>query len=365
MLEDIWNSFLDFTTQFVIPDWGGLINLIPIGLLIVVVIWLILLIRRFATAGPTRRGKRRITPVAPAGIHMPGPSFAPIIAAVGAFLLFWGLVVGGVALVLGIGALVLALLVWGAEGLRDYDHLGDSAAERLPEPVHAGPPPGVHMPGPSFRPILAAVGVAVLFLGLVFGGWLLLAGLILLVWTLLGWLVDARREFVKTVEADRTGHLENIDAPGWPRRAIWVGALLDVLAVLADNGIFPPRPGAAVGGEPGAPGDGQTGGPGESGPPGGLPEGPQIVGQNIAFEPKTLSVAADQPFEVRFINRDPAGTLHDVDIRDAAGETLQDQDTIDGGAEATYEFEPLAAGEYTFICSIHPIPNMTGTLTVE
>lgn len=362
MLEDLWNSFLDLTSQFVIPDWGALISLLPVFLLIVIVAWLILLVRRFATAGPTRRGKRRITPVAPAGLHMPGPSFAPIIVAVGAMVLFWGLVVGGAALLVGIVALVLALLVWGAEGLRDYDHLGDSAAERLPEPVHAGPPPGVHMPGPSFRPILGALGVAVLFFGLVFGGWLLAVGVILLIWTLLGWLIDARKEYVKTVEADRTGHLENIDPPRWPRRVLWVGALLVALAFLADNGIFPPRPDAAVGGEPTTPGEE---GPAQSGPPGGQSEGPEIIGQNIAFEPKELTVGADEPFEIRFVNRDPAGVLHDVDIRNAAGETLQDQQTIDGGAETTYRFEALPAGQYTFICSIHPIPGMTGTLTVE
>lgn len=36
-LNDAWNSLLTFTEQFVIPDWGELINLLPIFLLIGVV----------------------------------------------------------------------------------------------------------------------------------------------------------------------------------------------------------------------------------------------------------------------------------------------------------------------------------------
>ena len=30
MLEDIWNRLLELTAQFVIPDWGALIALLPI-----------------------------------------------------------------------------------------------------------------------------------------------------------------------------------------------------------------------------------------------------------------------------------------------------------------------------------------------
>ena len=107
---------------------------------------------------------------------MPGPSFAPIFAAFGAFLLFLGLVFGGIALILGAIALVLTLLYWLAEGLRIYDHDIAPTATVLPGRHHAGPPPGVHVPGPSWRPIVGALGTALLFLGLVFGEWLLAAG---------------------------------------------------------------------------------------------------------------------------------------------------------------------------------------------
>ena len=163
---------------------------------------------------------------------MPGPSYAPILASFGAFTVFLGLVFGGLLLLVGIVILAITLLYWLAEAMRVYDHDLGPSAPALPAVVHDGPPPGVHMPGPSFRPILGAIGAAMLMLGLVFGEWLLAAGLVALIVTLLGWLVDARKEYVKTVEADATGHLENIPAPRTPS-LLFVG--LFVLLVGRDD----------------------------------------------------------------------------------------------------------------------------------
>jgi plastocyanin len=42
-----------------------------------------------------------------------------------------------------------------------------------------------------------------------------------------------------------------------------------------------------------------------------------------------------------------------------------DPPTVDGGQKTTYVYAPLPAGTYTFICRVHPIPGMTGTLTVK
>jgi plastocyanin len=39
--------------------------------------------------------------------------------------------------------------------------------------------------------------------------------------------------------------------------------------------------------------------------------------------------------------------------------------TLNTAGETTYVIPPLKAGTYTFICSVHPIPAMTGTLTVK
>ncbi len=89
-----------------------------------------------------------------------------------------------------------------------------------------------------------------------------------------------------------------------------------------------------------------------------------VTAQSITFVEKELSAPADTAFQIRFVNED-AGTLHDVDIRGQDGATIDDNEILDDAGEVTYDVDPLPAGTYTFICSIHPIPAMTGTLTVE
>ena len=91
----------------------------------------------------------------------------------------------------------------------------------------------------------------------------------------------------------------------------------------------------------------------------------KMTAVGIAFDTKELEAPADQPFAIELTNDDPPGVLHDVDIRAADNSVLADTPTIDGGVTTTYTYAPLAAGTYTFICSIHPIPAMTGTLTVK
>ena len=195
MLERIWTRILQLTAEFVTPDWGKIIGVIPVIMAVFVVIFLLWMIRRIRGAPPARRGKRRIEPRTPAGIHMPGPSFAPAFAAVGVFLLFLGLVFNGWILLLGVIALVLTLFYWLAEGVRIYDKdIGVDTTTQLPAVIDAGPPPGVHMPGPSWRPFLGAFGMFSLFLGLVFGGWLLTAGIIAIIAKLVGWMGEAVKE---------------------------------------------------------------------------------------------------------------------------------------------------------------------------
>ena len=91
-----------------------------------------------------------------------------------------------------------------------------------------------------------------------------------------------------------------------------------------------------------------------------------LEAKNIAFDVKTLAVAANTPFVIDFKNDDSSGLTHDVDIRQSDGTTVvQDQSPIAGGTEQQYQYQPLPPGTYTFICSVHPVPNMTGTLTVN
>ena len=352
-MEELWHSFLDLIQPIVIPDWGALIELLPVFLALAIGLWMLSLVRRFATAGPTRRGAARATPVAPAGLHMPGPSWAPILAAGGVFLLFYGLVLGGLLLWVGLAALVASLIFWLGEGLRDYDQLAGAPAT-LPAVVHQGPPPGVHMPGPSFRPVLVALGFTLLVAGLVFGELLLGVGALAMIVALLGWLRDARQEYVKTEEADMSGHLENIAPPKAPTRLVGFFLVLTVLAACVQAGILPPSAGPS--------------GPDGSAAPSEPPSTADftIVAKGIAFDAKSLEVAAGQPFTILLENQDPSSVPHDIDIRESDGKTVViDHPTIPGGESTVYEFTALDAGSYVFICSIHPIPAMTGTLTVK
>jgi len=369
MLDKIWTGVLDFTSKLVIPDWGALVNLIPVAIFAIVVLWLLATVWRFATIGPARRVRARVTPSPPAGIHAPGPSYAPVLAAIGLFMLLTGLVFGGWLLPIGAIAFVLSLLYWGREGLADYDHL--SGADRLPAVVvERQPPPGVHMPGPSFRPILASLALAVLFFGLVFGGWLLAVGIIFLAAALLGWLGDARAEYRKAVEADSTGHLEALPAPRWPKRLLGAMAALIVIALVLNAGILPPKSPAAASGPGGSGAPPGSAAPGGSGSPGGSPGasagGPpgavSIVAEGVKFTTTDVAAPANKDFTINFDNKDPS-TPHDVDILGPDGSKLFDGQPITGPKQTTYQVKALAAGSYKFECSIHPTL-MTGTLKV-
>ena len=371
MLEDLWDAIIDFTTTLVVPDWGALIALIPVGLAGLVALFLVWTGWRFATAGPTRRGVRRLEPVAPPGTHMPGPSFAPILAALGTFLLFFGLLAGGIALWLGIAALVVTLLYWGREAIRDYEHIPDVAASgetalMLPAATVRQPPAGVHIPPPSFRPLLVSIAMTILVLGLVTGGWILVVGVIAIVATGMGWLRDARREYVDAERADVTGHLESSGGnPPWPTGTLAVLGVLMAVAVVLSSGVLPIGAGGESGGEAPAPSGQPGGGPGEGGEePGGAPgEAPQgdvqISAENIAFLESAVDAPADTPFTVAFDNRE--NVPHNVAIRDGSGAEVFNGEIFNGPAVRVYDVPALPAGAYTFICSVHP--NMTGTLT--
>ena len=356
--KDLVETLLDVASQFILPDWRALVDLFPVLLGLLFVAWFALTIRRFATLGPTRRAPARIQPVTPPAVHMPGGSLSPILAALGAMGLFLGLVFGGLALWIGATLMVVTLLFWLREGMRDYDH--NEPPTLLPVVVHEGPPPGVHMPGPSIRPFLGALGTAALFAGLVMGGWVLILAIVFLVWTLLGWLVDFTAEYKKVEEADRTGHLENIPPRRLPVRTLQVFAILFALVAMWQVGIFPPTsPATADGGGTASPAP--SGGGGAGAPPGSIP----LTAVGLAFDKKTIEAPAGQPFTIFLTNNDAPATPHDVEIRTADGTTVKAVPPTPGGASMAYQYDPLEAGDYVFICSIHPIDQMTGTLKVQ
>jgi plastocyanin len=343
MIEQIWNAILQFTAQFVIPDWGSVIALLPVLMALLVIAFFVRVAVAYATAGPKRVRVPRRGPIPPEGVHMPGPSFAPFFAAVGTFLLFFGLVFGGPSILLGLVALLLTLLYWGREALTEYDHLADTHPQ-LPAVIEKGPPPGVHIPGPSFRPLLAALAVAILFAGLVFGGWVLGVGVLVTILTLLGWLSDARKEYHHVADADRTGHLVNEPAPGWPKGMLSLMAVLVVASVVLNLGWFPPRSASGAGAE---------GSPAPSAAASGAAGEIAITAEAVKFDTKSLKAPADTPFKIKFDNRD-SGVHHDVDILDSGGTKVFDGPDFAGPEVKVYDVPPLKAGTYKFECSIHP-----------
>jgi len=264
-----WDSFLAFLNKLVSPDWGALVALIPIGVAVLVVGYLGWVARRALTAPPTRTRPLPVAPT-PSGVHMPGPSLAPFLAAAGFACFFLALLFvhvgprvdpatkqpvanstawtiapfGLLAIAIGIVALVSGLLYWGREASREYDALAGSVA--LPA-IREAPPPGVHVPGPSFRPFLLALAFSAMVLGGVLNVTVFLGGLLMLIIALLGWLRDARAEYRETVRADTTGHLENIPASGFPTMTLLAFGVIFAASILIAAGIVPPRDNAAIG----------------------------------------------------------------------------------------------------------------------
>ena len=234
------------------------------------------------------------------------------------------------------------------------------------------------MPGPSFRPILAAIAVAVLFYGLVFGAWILAMGLVMLVVSLVGWLRDARAEYALAERADRSGHLDGLPAPRVPTGTFALFGALFVLGIILNSGIIPsgsangatgasPAPGGS-GAPGGSPAPGGSAAPGGSPAPGGSGDGQPpaadvtVTAEGIAFDTATLSTTAGKPFTIAFQNKD-AGIPHDIEIVDAGGAILCEGETITGVANTVYTVSPLGAGTYKFQCKWHP--NMVGELTAK
>jgi plastocyanin len=303
--------------------------------------------------------------VPPSGVHAPGPSFAPFFGAVGTALVLFGLVVGPIGALLGVAALVLALLYWLREGMQEYEHVAGSGTAAITL-EHGGPPPGVHVPGPTFLPFTSAVAFSVLLAGLIVGGWMILAGVICMVLALLGWWRAARIEYRMTEEADRTGHLRNAPAPGFPLRTFAVFTVIIVAAAILQAGILPPKGGAeSVAGSP-APGEspGAPAGSGGSGsPPAGQPAADvTIVAQASAFTTADVNGPAGKPFTIALDNQDQ-GIPHNVAIKKPDGSEAFRGEIFNGVATKVYQLPELAAGQYPIACTVHP--TMTGTLTLK
>jgi plastocyanin/mono/diheme cytochrome c family protein len=91
----------------------------------------------------------------------------------------------------------------------------------------------------------------------------------------------------------------------------------------------------------------------------------KLTAQNVAYDVKALEAKANEAFGIDFNQKDTGVGGHNVEIRDSSGKSLFKGQVLNDPGETTYVIPALPAGTYTYICSIHPIPNMTGTLTVK
>ena len=94
--------------------------------------------------------------------------------------------------------------------------------------------------------------------------------------------------------------------------------------------------------------------------PGGTPAVTlDIAAQNIAFDRDELRAPAGAPFAIQFENRETAP--HNVTIRGQA--PIFVGETFSGPGSRTYLVPAIPAGQYEFLCDVHP--NMNGTFVSE
>jgi plastocyanin len=146
---------------------------------------------------------------------------------------------------------------------------------------------------------------------------------------------------------------------------------------LLQTGALPP--GQAAGGEPGAspgasapPGGGGSEGGGGEGSGGGdgqpAPSIPAadvtITAEGLKFLEPSFDAPADTPFTIAFVNLDPQ-TAHNVAIHEgsATGPAVFTGEVFNGVEVRVYDVDPIPAGTYPFICSVHP--SMTGTANIQ
>jgi plastocyanin len=84
-----------------------------------------------------------------------------------------------------------------------------------------------------------------------------------------------------------------------------------------------------------------------------------ISAEALAFDTATLAAPVGEAFQLVFANNDPA-IPHNVEIKDSAGVQVFLGDVFPGIETRTYDVPALAAGEYEFLCTVHP--TMKGVL---
>jgi plastocyanin len=89
-----------------------------------------------------------------------------------------------------------------------------------------------------------------------------------------------------------------------------------------------------------------------------VPDDPDVViiAEDMAFDPDEVAVPAGEPVTIVVDNRDE-GVNHNIHVEDAPS---PNKTSLEQGVSQQALTVTLPAGEYEFVCDIHP--NMTGTM---
>jgi len=360
---DLWTELLGLLSQIVTPLWGTLLQYIPLlffGLIAFVLLTTVRGWRRNAARNRSRVPAPLRSGATPDGVHMPAPSLWPLVGSAGLFFAFLSLVLGlnPVLLAIAVVLAVAAAIGWLRDAGKEYAeteagghdlHVAPhvDGLEPLPERI----PDGVHIPPPSPWPFLGPLGLLFVFLGLALGPILIVGGLLMGLIAAIGWLRDAGREYR---DVEDGGHHE----PERDPRKIWPSALVPVYATIAIAAILLTAAPTLLTYLPQT-----TETAAETGPE--VTTTPYVSAVSVmSFEQSAIAVPADTAFTLTFENKQD-GVPHNVAIyADATMSALAyNGELITGPATAEYAVPALAAGEYPFICVVHPV--MAGTLYVR
>ncbi len=145
--------------------------------------------------------------------HLPPPSLAPILFALGLISTATGAIFVTEMLSVGITLIVLSAVRWFMEDMGYYEAGGPAEFRQHPLAVMpaSSPPPGVHMPPPSLAPIIFAAGLILTAAGAVFTTAALGAGITLIIFGGVGWFFEDISAFEEPAHDDE--HHDAEDAP--------------------------------------------------------------------------------------------------------------------------------------------------------
>jgi plastocyanin len=89
----------------------------------------------------------------------------------------------------------------------------------------------------------------------------------------------------------------------------------------------------------------------------------QLSADDLEFDAGTITAPAGQPFTIAFSNLDSVPHNFSVYVEEG-GDVIAEGNIINEGETDEVEIDGLSAGEYFFVCDLHP-GEMTGTLVVE